>query len=336
MNDSKRYRGVVIGCGKIGATFEMESSLPKPASHAAALCANPRTTLTALVDPDPAAVQKAGEYYRVPTYTDAKECVEKLRPDIVVIATPPQTHEELLSLVLSLDTRAVICEKPVSDTPEAAARMLALAKRSGSIVILNHQRRFLPLFIAARKRIAAGELGEIQQVSAYYTNGLLNNGTHLVDALQFLLNDTVRWAIGVTNERNTTAPFGGKNIDGLIGFSTGAVTALQSLDNASFGIHEIRILGKKGALIIGRHGTQFAWVPVQEGVTFAGVRELDGEGAVVEEDTSSMLEHTLAHTLDCLEGKAVPGSTLEEGYQALRILDALVRSAAQNSTRVNL
>jgi len=334
MSGSKRYRGVVIGCGKVGATFEMNSGIPKPASHAAALKAGPRTELAALVDPDPAALKKAAEYYGVPGCIDARECLEKFQPDIAVISTPPGTHEAMLALALERKVPAIICEKPVSDTLEAAQRMIALAGESGSVVIVNHQRRFLPLFRAAREKIAAGALGDIQQITAYYANGLLNNGTHIADALQFLLDDKAAWASGIHNTQNTAAPFGGKNVDGLVGFSKGAVAALQSLDSGSFGIHELRMLGKKGALFIGQNGLRFEWVPVRDGVTFAGVRELDWEGAEAHYDDRSMLACTLAHVVDCLDGAAAPESTLEGGYHTMQILDALLRSADKEGEKV--
>ena len=334
MNTQKRYRGVVIGCGKVGATFEMHSGIPKPASHAAALKASPRTELVALVDPDPAALKVAGDYYTVSTFADAHECLEKLRPDIVVIATPPGTHEEMLSLALELKTSAIICEKPVSDTLEAAQRMIALAKNSDSIIIVNHQRRFLPLFRAAREKIAAGALGDIQQITAYYANGLLNNGTHIADALQFLLDDKAAWASGIHNAQNMAAPFGGKNVDGMVGFQKGAVAALQSFDSGSFGIHEIRIVGKKGALFIGQNGLRFEWVPVRDGVTFAGVRELDWKAAEAQCDDRSMLACTLAHLVDCLDGKATPESTLDGGYHTMQILDGLLQSAIGDGKKI--
>ena len=334
MSDQARYRGVVIGCGKVGATFEMNSGIPKPASHAAALKACSRTELVALVDPDPAALTVAGEYYGVEIFADARECLEKLRPSIVIIATPPATHEAMLKLALEFKTPAIICEKPVSDTLESAERMIALQKESGSIVIVNHQRRFLPLFREARERIAAGELGEIQQITAYYANGLLNNGTHLVAALQFLLGERAVFASGIHNSKNAAAPFGGKNIDGLVGFQKGAVAALQSFDSGSFGIHEIRILGKKGTLVISQNGLHFEWVPVLDGVTFAGVRELAWKAATVQFDDRSMLACTLSHVVDCLDGTAQPQSTLEEGYHTMQVLSALLQSAQEGGTKI--
>lgn len=336
MRQKEIYRGVVIGCGKIGATFEIDSGLPKPASHAAALVANPHTELVALVDPDAAQLKQAGKYYNATTFSDPKECLKALRPDIVVIATPPQTHESLLSLALEAEARAIICEKPVSDILESAKRMIARARSSSSIVILNHQRRFFPLFQDVRRRILAGELGEIQQASIYYTNGLLNNGTHAIDALQFLLDDTALWAVGLQNKKNTVAPFGGLNIDGLFGLKRGTVVSVQSLDNSAYGVHDIRIFGTKGALTIGRYGYAFTWARPKNGVTFEGMQELDWENVETQFDKRSMLQATIAHTVDCLEGIIKPQSTLEDGYHTMQVLEALSQSAANDGKKIGV
>lgn len=329
---STKYKGVVIGCGKVGATFEMDSGLIKPASHAAALAANSMTELVGLVDPDEGALKRATDYYGAQGFKDAREAIAECRPDIVTVSTPPGTHEEYVLLCLELGVPLIVCEKPVADTLEQAQRMIAAAKGSASVVIVNHQRRFFGLYKEARERIASGELGRIQQVSAYYSNGFFNNGTHAIDAIRFLLDDDAAWAIGVENPLNATAPFG-TNIDALVGFAKGAVAAVQSFDNAAYSPHEIRIMGEKGALLIPHHGFVFEYVPVREGVTFAGMKELDWEGSEVKTERRSMLEGTIAHAVECLRG-AMPQSTLEDGYKTMQALEAVARSAKEGGTKI--
>lgn len=329
------YRALVLGCGKIGATFEVDSGLVKPASHAAAIAANSRLTLVGLVDPDAKALQRATDYYKVPGFADANVAIEETRPDIVVISTPPNTHEAFLSLALKAGVRAVVCEKPVSDSLESAERMIAAQRATNSIVLVNHQRRFFPLFNKLRERITQGELGRIQQVSTYYSNGLTNNGTHTIDAVQFLLGDTAAWAVGVENPLNPTAPFG-TNVDGMLGFSKGAVVTLQSLDNSEFGAHDFVIVGTKGAVTIRQYGFRFEEVAARDGVTFAGVKELDWGSATITSEPRSMLAGTYEHLVACLDGKDTPQSTLEDGIAVMKALEALAASAAHGGSMVRI
>ena len=294
----------------------------KPASHAAAVAANSRLALVCLVDPDAAALQRATDYYKVPGFPDAKAAIEATHPDVIVSSTPPNTHEAFLSLALESGVRAVVCEKPVSDSLESAERMIAAQKAANSIVLVNHQRRFFPLFKKLRERIAQGELGRIQQVSTYYSNGLTNNGTHTIDAVQFLLDDEAVWAVGAENSLNKTAPFG-TNIDGILGFSKGAVVTLQSLDNAEFGAHDFVVIGTKGAVTIRQYGFRFEEVAVK-----------DGARPVVE--SRSMLTGTYDHLVACLDGTETPTSTLVDGLKVMKALEALAASAAQGGSVVRI
>lgn len=331
---STTYKAVVIGCGNVGARWGTELNRPQPASHAAALKANPRTELVGLVDQDPVQLKKVGEFYGVPTYADAAEALAALKPDLVVVATPPSTHEALFKVAVDAGVRLVICEKPLSDTLEAAKRMADMSKASSVLAMVNHQRRYAPLFRDAKTRIKAGELGDIQQVSAYYTNGLLNNGTHTIDTLRFLLQDEVAWVIGIKNENNVAAPAGGLNIDGLIGFTKGTAVTLQSLNNDAYIAHDFSFYGSKGLLEIHKYGFRFEWTPANI-VTLPGVLELDWDSTSVSVETGSMIAATTAHAVECLDGTS-PEGTIEDGYKTMQVLEALLLSARQGGVKISI
>ena len=143
------------------------------------------------------------------------------------------------------------------------------------------------------------------------------------------------WAIGVENEHNTTAPFG-PNIDGMLGFTKGAVAMLQSFDNNDYSPHEYSIFGTRGAILIRHHGFRFEYVPVREAVTFSAMNELDWMNADVQLDRRSMLAGTVAHAVDCLDEAATSGSTIEDGYRTMEVLNALVESAAAGGKKISL
>ena len=172
-------------------------------------------------------------------------------------------------------------------------------------------------------------------MSCYYTNGLLNNGSHTLDALRFLLNDTVGWVAGVENTKNATAPFG-INIDGLVGFTGGTVAALQSLDNNEYIVHDFMLWGTEGVLTVRETGFRFEWVPIGESKTYANVKEPDWERAQTKIERRSMIEATTAHIVESLDGAVPPEGSLYESVRTLEALDALARSAAQGGVRISL
>ena len=135
------------------------------------------------------------------------------------------------------------------------------------------------------------------------------------------------------NKLNKTAPFGA-NIDGMLGFKKGTVVTLQSLDNNEYGAHDFVIYGTKGAITIRQYGFRFESLEVKDGVTFAGVKELDWGSASITTDRRSQLEGTIAHLVECLDGKATSQSMLKDGHHTMQALNALVQSATEGGRRI--
>ena len=97
----KKYKAAVIGCGRIGVEVGNYSKEVQPGTHAGAYQNHPRIELVALVDINPDRLKVAEEYFpNVPLFKSAKEMLEKIKPDIISIATPPENHYQLLILNL--------------------------------------------------------------------------------------------------------------------------------------------------------------------------------------------------------------------------------------------
>lgn len=320
----KKYKGIVIGCGAIGALLEAEPKRPKPATHAGALSQNKATVLAALVDENPSHLSAAGKLFpRAARYTNLAECLRVEKPDIACIATGPESHRRIIETCAKAGVRAVICEKPLAASLADAKAIERAARRM--VVVLNYQRRFFALFEKARREIASGALGRIQQVTGYYSNGLYNNGGHSIDALRYLLDDAIESVFAQHASRNATHPRGDFNADALLWTRKGTTIALQSLDQSKWGVHEFRILGEKGAIELGEYGYSYERTAAGPSV-FAGVRQLDKSKARREYRKESMVAGALSHALECLKGtpcRSGPAS----GIDTLKVLDALRRSA---------
>ena len=96
----------------------------------------------------------------VPTFATLDELFDRARPDVVVVATPPDSHLELC--VRSLEAGAhVICEKPfVADAAEAE-QVLAAAATAGKQVAVNHEYREKPIFRAVQERLGSPGVGRL-------------------------------------------------------------------------------------------------------------------------------------------------------------------------------
>src|SRR5436305_12258746 len=135
-----------------------------------------------------------------PAYASFDELLERGKPDVLSIATPPAAHYELLLAGLDAGLH-VFCEKPFVETLEQADEVLARARERGRQVAVNHEFREKPIFKAIGDTIRSGSAGRLvfcqiwQQMdlppweehaawrAAMPNRTLVEGGVHLVDLL---------------------------------------------------------------------------------------------------------------------------------------------------------
>jgi UDP-2-acetamido-3-amino-2,3-dideoxy-glucuronate N-acetyltransferase len=86
----------------------------------------------------------------------------------VVIATPAETHGRLVRRALEAG-KDVLVEKPLCFEVEEGTELVALAERSGRILMVGHLLWYHPAVLKLRDLVVAGELGRIQYI---YSNRL--------------------------------------------------------------------------------------------------------------------------------------------------------------------
>jgi UDP-2-acetamido-3-amino-2,3-dideoxy-glucuronate N-acetyltransferase len=86
----------------------------------------------------------------------------------IVIATPAETHADLIRRALRAG-KDVLVEKPLGLNVDEGAELVALAERTGRILMVGHLLWYHPAVLKLRELIEAGELGRIQYI---YSNRL--------------------------------------------------------------------------------------------------------------------------------------------------------------------
>lgn len=121
--------------------------------------------------------------------------------DAVVIASPTDTHAELLARCLDAG-RPTFCEKPIALDLQSTRAAVERAEQSGIPVQIGFQRRFDPGYRAARDAVRSGALGTIYCVriaghdpapppeSYVPSSGGIFRDLHIHDF------DIVRWVLG--------------------------------------------------------------------------------------------------------------------------------------------
>ncbi len=322
-NTPAPYRVAIIGCGRVGVLYEAEPLRRKPASHAGVAQANPKTELVALVDTNAKALLRAGKIFpKVGRYRSVRECLQKERPDIVVIATPPSVRLVPIQECLRAGVRAIVCEKPLAETARDARAIARMVSKDKGVFVVNYQRRFSPLMARVRRDIHSGALGTIQQVTCYYSNGLYNNGGHALDALQYLLGEDMHAVWARTNPK-AMHPSGDSCVDAVLETKTGTRVVLQSIDQKAYGIFDIRILGSKGERALLDNSDALIETPARSS-SYKGERALDRARATVRRGAPA---HALDRAAQYLTNRERPESGVENGRAVVELLEEIKKHA---------
>lgn len=148
-------------------------------SHLPALVGHPDVEVVALTSPNAATAQALATAFKVPrALTDWREALA-LKPDIVVVSSPPVAHEE--QVIAALEAGAhVLVEKPFALDGASAARMRDTAERVGRSLLVGFGWPAAPIFALSKALIEAGEIGPLEHLTmhlAVNTRALLQGST---------------------------------------------------------------------------------------------------------------------------------------------------------------
>jgi predicted dehydrogenase len=114
-------------------------------------------------------VAASRSYPKLRTYDTASALIARPEVDAVVVATPASTHYELTREALQAG-KHVLVEKPLSTRAEQAEALVALARRMGRVLMVDHTTLFTGSGRAILDMQAAGALGQVTHYDAVRAN----------------------------------------------------------------------------------------------------------------------------------------------------------------------
>lgn len=147
---NKVYRAAMVGTGSIGE------------AHVNAVEATQgRVTLEAAVDLEQERVAAFAQRHGIPgVFTDHAQMLREVKPDIVLVATPPAEHAKLS--VAAMEAGAwVLCEKPLCASLRELDEIQAAEQRTGRYTACIFQMRFASSSAHVRRLVASGQLGRV-------------------------------------------------------------------------------------------------------------------------------------------------------------------------------
>lgn len=150
----ERVRVGLIGCGRIARV------------HRSYLEGLPRVELVGVSDADELACRRFAGEFGLHGFATVAELIERGRPDVVHVLTPPQSHAPLAIKLLEAGVN-VLVEKPLALGAGEADAVLSAARRSGRWVSVDHNRWFDPVVQRAARAVEWGTLGDLVGVDVF-------------------------------------------------------------------------------------------------------------------------------------------------------------------------
>lgn len=124
----------------------------------------PQTRLVAVVDTNRERAAESAKQHKCKALTSIDELPDEVRA--VTVAVPTVHHVAVAEPLLSRGI-AVLVEKPLAESVEQAERLLACAKRTGSVLSVGHTERFNPVIRAIQRLNIQPKYIETQRISPF-------------------------------------------------------------------------------------------------------------------------------------------------------------------------
>jgi predicted dehydrogenase len=140
-------RVVLVGCGKIAD------------QHVQAINRISDCRIVALCDRELLMAKQLGERFGISKcFSDLQEMLQEVRPDVVHITTPPQSHYLLAKQCVEFGTH-IYLEKPFTVTAEEAESLIEVAEGRNLKITPGHNLQFTLEMLEMRRLVSEGFLG---------------------------------------------------------------------------------------------------------------------------------------------------------------------------------
>ena len=314
---------ILIGLGNIGQLYDYD--LPSgefKLTHGQALTEDSRFNLVAGIDIDPCLRKKFENKFDKPTFSKLVELNNLYNPELVIIATPAETHEEVILEVLEyIRPQAILCEKPLSYEIEKSERIVKECSELGVSLYVNFIRRTDPAVAQLKSIINQSKTCNAFSGVCWYSSGLYNTCSHFVDLFQFLFGQPTSWTVRKKLKQNVL-PFDFQ-MDFNLSFSDGDIE-FKSVPNENLFYNRFELILPSVVAIYQQNG-DVSLSPIEKNMTKLN-RNIVSDNAVLCPGNMKIYQENIYNAVfDAMNGRK---NWLSTGFDALsiaRIFDDLTK-----------
>ena len=316
-------RCAFAGLGRIASLLEEDELREKPCTHAGAVSANPDCIISGGFDLDPEKREKFSEKWGCPVFESIDEMLSKLNPDILFIATHPDSHLDLVEKGISHKIKTIVCEKPLADSLKSAKKIAGYHRKKAAKIMTNHERRYSNDYRAVKEIIRSGKYGKLLSVkgtlymgqNSRIKNVLWHDGTHMADIIMYLTS-------GKLKKKNITGNIRKNSGTAFLSCRAGKVPVLiEAGAGRDHLVFQLELSFERGMVRVG-NGVYYE-LKSTESPWYSGYNSLTDTGIKAEEKTA-YFENMVKDAVRCVREKNYyPVSSAVDGFNAVKFLSSL-------------
>lgn len=312
-------------------------------------------------DLDPAAIEAlAAELPELTFTTRFEELLADPRVDIVGIYTPDPIHAG--QIVAALDAgKHVVCTKPLIDSLDRAADVVAAARRNPGRLLVGQSTRFFESFRRQRAARERGEIGAVEVVEAHYTHRMdwyYDGRPWVAEKADWTFLgmshplDLLTWYLGPVE---TVSAVGARSaLARAAGSASSDIISVNAVDDAGrigrafghYGMHELprarnsiecMLYGSEGTSIAKYHDMQYIWT-TDDGVERVEDMLYEYRHYHFNNEVHGMhygeFANYLQHFAESILADRDPSPGLAEGLRTLALMEATRQSMAAGGAPV--
>jgi predicted dehydrogenase len=293
-----KFSVVIIGLGNIGMLYDI--NLPKKKNiltHCNAFAQHPDFELIGGVETNSELRSSFEAEYQLPSSADLQSLISEnnFSPDVFVIATPTESHLSVINqIIVASNPIGILCEKPLAHDLEEAIEINRLCKDQNIKLFINFMRRADPAILNLKHRIHSEQIKAPYKLVAWYSKGLIHNGSHFIDLFNFLFGVPTSFKVvspGLKTGKDAEPDF-------LLEFNS-ATIFFSAVNADHFSCHKFELAAKNGHLTYQGHG-DIIWKAAEPENASYGNIPLSDQGEIIEGDmkkyqynVSTMLSNAL-------------------------------------------
>ena len=333
--------------------------------HAQAIQAMQGGQLGAIYARNPDKAKALGLRYHCKAYSTLADLLADQSIDIVTIATPSGAHLAP-TIAAAKAGKHIICEKPLEVTPTRIEQMIQVCKEHNVVLGGIFNRRFNAAIDAFKTAVDKGRFGQLTLCDAYvkwhrtqeyYDSGawrgtwqldgggaLMNQSIHTIDQLIYLAGPVKRLSASVTClahegiEVEDTAVAILEFENGARGVIQGATSCWSSTGHPA----EVHLCGSQGSVFMSDESFRvwdFKNPTAEDDYIRNNLMQDTGQGLGANDPSAINFDghvRNFEDVVDAIETGRRPQITGEEGLKAVKVIDAIYRSAKQEGTWITI